>query len=137
MDNYRAHQEKLDSIKIDLGREFPRSLRVYDRHVGLFLTPGGRPVKINKKGMCDLWGVLTCAPLAGGPPLAVHLEIETKTGRGRLSADQRKWRAKCLAMRVWHFVHRDNKKLIDEIRNSVGQSLLKVWSNDLTILGET
>jgi hypothetical protein len=61
-------------------------VRLFDRHVGLFFRDNLMPVKINKPGMSDIWGILKT--LKG----LLHIEIEVKTGNSVLSKDQRVWK---------------------------------------------
>ena len=130
MNNYAQHQKKVDSMRLAICQKFGRSIRTFPRHVGLFYRKNGSPIKINRSGMCDTWGILVCrkAPF-GDMKIPVHLEIETKTGSGQLSKAQREWRDFCHTVGVWHFVHRDNEKLIDEIKAKAVKCNLRILPN--------
>jgi len=89
-------------------------IRFFERHVGLFYTKNGQPVKINKKGMYDLWAMI---PLKEKTILA---EFELKTGSSYKSKDQIKWGEFLDFMNVPHFEVRENnfediKKALNEI----------------------
>lgn len=77
---YKLHQELLEKVKLALQKKFPSAL-ILDRHVGLFITTRGTPVKINKKGMADLWMLYN----------GIHVEIEIKTGKARQTKEQLQW----------------------------------------------
>lgn len=82
MNNYKKHQDLLNSTLIALQERFP-SGRFFTRHVGMFrfLRSNGI-VKINKPGMSDVWGLYN----------GRHIEIEIKTGKARLTKDQKRWK---------------------------------------------
>ena len=124
-------------MKIILMTYFPYSMRIFDRHVGLFQTIRGTPIKINKKGMCDNWGILTCFVPHSDIPVPIHLEIETKTGKGTLGGAQKDWRKFCLTMGVWHFVYRSNKMIVDEIKDRAEKCSLRIANNEFDLLSKS
>lgn len=122
MNRYHAHQELVKKTKIFIGRLFPKTVRLFDRHVGLFYikrVAGGivdyTPVKINKPGMADNWGVAKCYFNAYGGatlgPFAIHFEAEYKTGSAKMTPEQENWKTFCESMGIWHFVVRNEKEL--------------------------
>jgi len=125
-DNYFAHQELVKRTKVLATKTFKNSMRMFDRHVGLFYkkrTGGGlidyTPIQINRKGMSDNWGVLICYFEFGNGvrngPLPIHFEIETKTGTGKLTPDQIIWKDFCESFGIWFFENRDENKLIKDM----------------------
>ena len=130
MNNYEQHQFKIREMKLALTYAFADSIRIFDRHVGLFYTVRNVPVKINKKGMCDNWAILTCFVPCIQIVVPIHLEIETKTGSGALSKTQKEWRDFCRTIGVWHFVNKNNEILIDEIRATLIKHSLRSHEND-------
>jgi hypothetical protein len=66
-------------------------LRLFRRNVGAAKMPSGRVVRFAIKGQCDTYGICD-----GGR----HVEVELKALHGRLSPEQRAWRAWCLAHSV-------------------------------------
>lgn len=77
MDNQAAHKDLVARTKIALSQEWPQSIRVFDRHVGLFINARNRtPVKINKPGMADNWAILSCVATSCDTfKLPIHSEI--------------------------------------------------------------
>jgi hypothetical protein len=84
INRYHQHQKRLKEILLGLQKAFP-SARFFERHVGLFLTINQTPIRINKPGMADVWGLI---PHNGQ---LIHVEIEVKTGNAKQSRDQKKW----------------------------------------------
>lgn len=84
MGKYQQHQNKLKQIILHLQKAFPK-IRFFERHVGMFKTLHGNPIRINKPGMADLWGLY---PTDYG---LIHIEIEVKTGNARQNKDQKIW----------------------------------------------
>ncbi len=80
MDRYKKHQLLLKRVLTALQNEYPDG-RFFERHVGLFYTIKKKPVKINKKGMSDIWAMISGS----------HIEIEIKSGNARQTKDQKKW----------------------------------------------
>lgn len=125
MDNYFNHQELIKKNKLLLTKQMPKSLRLFDRPIGLFFkkrTTGGcidyTPIKIGKNGQCDLWGVVSCYIWINGQEksiIPVHVEIEVKTGKGELNPDQIIWRDFCLTMGWVHIVAREETDVAREI----------------------
>jgi hypothetical protein len=81
---YQDHQNLLKRFKIAAQKEFPK-IRFFDRHVGLFYTSYGEPVKINKPGMSDFYALY---PSKYG---LIHLEYEVKSGNSKQSKSQKNW----------------------------------------------
>ena len=128
MNHYQKHQFAIREMRLALMKAFPNSIRIFDRHVGLFFTVHGHPIKINKKGMCDNWAVLTC--LSKKKVLPIHIEIETKTGDPRLTHSQIRWKNFCQTIGVWHFLNKNDGKLVDDIKSQLIKSSLKVYKYD-------
>jgi len=78
-----AHSELLDDVLYAVGR-LP-DVRVWKRNVGL-ATPvhSSHPIYFGVEGESDLDGIIF--------PLGRRLAIEIKTGAGKLTGDQKKWR---------------------------------------------
>lgn len=124
-DNYFKHQELVKRTKVLATKTFPQNLRLFDRHVGLFYkkrVTGGNieylPIQINRKGMADVYGVFSLETRTGFK-LPLHVELEFKTGSGKLTQDQETWRDFCRAMGwAWYLV-RDEKVFIEEIKRDI------------------
>lgn len=102
---YKAHQELVKKLRLALQEEFPTG-RSFERHVGLFYRRNGTPIKINRKGMSDVWFVLN----------GLHFELECKTGSGALTEEQKMWRNVCETMGAYFIEARDTKEVIEEIK---------------------
>lgn len=63
-----------------------KPIRLFRRDTGVGFRPNGRRFRYGLVGAADLWGFL----LSG-----LHVEIEVKTGSGRLTARQIAWRSTC------------------------------------------
>lgn len=113
MGKYRQHQNRLTEIKLHLQKRFPH-IRIFDRHVGMFQTMGGNPIRINKPGMADLYCLI---PSDYG---LIHVEIEVKTGSARQSKDQKNWEKFINSMGGHYFVARE----LDDIEMKM-ESLIK------------
>lgn len=113
MGKYRQHQNRLTEIKLHLQKRFPH-IRIFDRHVGMFQTINGDPIRINKPGMADLYCLI---PSDFG---LIHVELEVKTGSARQSKDQKNWQRFIESMGGHYFVARE----CDEIEKKLG-SLIK------------
>jgi len=85
MNNYEQHEKTKNYFKKEFQKAYPKA-RIFDRHVGMFYRKNGSPIKINKKGMADLWAIIP------GRLGLIHLEFEIKTGKARLTKEQRDWR---------------------------------------------
>ena len=127
MNRYKAHQKRIAKMKLDLCRAFPRSIRIFDRPVGLFQR-SGRYIKVGVAGMCDNWAVLTCT--TGENTIPVHLEIETKTGNAVLSGKQKEWAEWCRTVGVWHFIQRDDTNLQKKVLERMKKEALRLSSYD-------
>ncbi len=123
MNNYFQHQELVKKTKVFLCKSFPKGLRIFDRHVGMFYKKRINnnvidylPISINRKGMSDNWAVVFCY-YTQRPDLVfpIHLEIETKTGKGKLNPDQILWKEFCQNFGIWFFENRDEANLKAEI----------------------
>ena len=78
--------------------------------MGLYFTEDGRPVKVAKKGLCDIYGII-CIPDWPG----IHVEVEVKTGNAKLTREQGKWQEACSKLRIIHVVARGVKESIEDI----------------------
>lgn len=129
-DNYFKHQESIKNTKLKITKRFPKSCRLFSRPIGVFYkkrVDGGvidyTPITIGRKGQCDEWGVIgarvTTDIYKNSPIIPVHIELEFKTGSGKLNPDQENWRDFCLMMGwVWILV-REETDVIKEIENAV------------------
>lgn len=124
-DNYFNHQELIKRTKLKFTQVFRMSARLYDRHVGLFYKKRVNngmidylPIQINRKGQADNWGVLICFHATDEGRryrLPIHFEVETKTGKGKLTDDQKENKEKCENLGIWWFENRDEMQLINDI----------------------
>lgn len=124
-DQYFNHQELVKRFKLLATKEIPQ-MRVFDRHVGLFYArrvSGGTidytPVKINRPGMADAYGVINFNGFG------VHVEIEFKSGKAVQTKDQKNWEnitnnfmgAKYFLVRNEHDGIREIKQYINQVAN--------------------
>lgn len=88
MNNTRGHQKLVDDILFAIGSD--RRARVWITVNGTFRTMGANPrlVKVGLPGACDITGIRCDGR---------RIEIEVKTGSGRLSPAQKNWRDMILA----------------------------------------
>jgi hypothetical protein len=87
MNNTIQHQKLVDDLLFEVGRL--DYARVWPVVVGTFRTlHGGRIVTIGTPGMADISGILLCYIGGAGEPIGTRLEIECKTGGGKLSVEQ-------------------------------------------------
>lgn len=112
MSSYKEHQNLIKEFKLKAATQIPFA-RFFERHVGLFYNARGLPVKINKKGMADIYGIVTVNNMA------LHIEIECKTGNAVLSKEQRIWRKFCELKCIPYFILRNVDETIDEIKKIV------------------
>lgn len=84
MNRYKAHQNLLSKFMLGLQKTYPL-IRMFPRHVGLFYTRNGAPVKINRVGMADLWAIYPAHDTM------IHLEYEIKSNSGRQTKEQKIW----------------------------------------------
>jgi len=110
MSSYKEHQNLVKKFKLEFPKHIP-NMRVFDRHVGLLYTKRGTPMQINKKGMSDLYGIITVNNIA------IHIEIEAKTGKAVLSKEQKQWKKFCENFNIPFFLMRDEYETIKEIKN--------------------
>lgn len=86
MTTYADHQHLIQKFKYLSSKVIP-NLRLFDRHVGLFYTKNGTPVRIGMNGQADVWGIYKCK----NSKILVHIELEFKTGNAVQSKDQKNW----------------------------------------------
>ena len=79
--NGAEHMRLKNLILMELSKN---GAMVWNNPTGVFYTRTGQPIKVGVPGAADIIGVT-----ARGQALAV----EVKTGTGRLSPEQKKWRA--------------------------------------------
>ena len=124
-DHYFQHQELIKRTKLLTTKVFVNSLRIFDRHIGMFFKRridkdmvNYTPVKINRKGMADNWGVIICYSnfdICKKFKIPIHFEVESKTGKAILNKDQIIWKDFCESLGIWWFENRDENKLIKDI----------------------
>ncbi len=101
MGSYAEHQDLISRFKVLCQKEIANS-RCFDRHVGKFLVvrfikdllSGNCKIsdhkryyiQINRAGMADLYVLI---PTKYG---LIHIEVEAKTGKAKLSSHQKIWR---------------------------------------------
>lgn len=130
MNNYFAHQELIKRTKLLVTKNYPMTLRLFDRTVGLFYIKrivqaiiDYQQIQINRKGMADNYGVLTLTHHNSGIKFPIHIEIEYKTGKGKLTPEQIVWRDHCIRMGWWYFLVRDENEFIIEFRDRVNEMI--------------
>lgn len=115
MGSYKEHQNLIKKFKLLAIKEMPNA-RFFDRHVGTFLTMSNHPIKINKKGMSDLYGIISTQ--SG----LIHVEIEAKTGKARQSFEQKKWQAFIESMGGGYFILRNESETIQQLKDFVNET---------------
>lgn len=106
MNNSKAHQDLVHQIMLEVG-SLPQ-VRIWKRQVGLARWNfSDRLVHIGVKGESDLQGIIQ-----GGQFLA----IEVKTGVGKLSADQRRWRAMVIKFGGAYIEARDLNSCLQSVK---------------------
>lgn len=110
---YKQHQNFLKKQLKEAQLEF-KNMRFFERHVGLFYTKNGSPVKINKPGMSDVWAI------ALNKNQSIHFEIEFKTGAATLSPAQKKWRAFCDAHKIPFILVTEKCTLVEQLNKFFG-----------------
>ena len=122
---YFAHQESVKKMSLKFPKVFGMFGRIIDRHVGVFYKKRVNkgiidytPISINRKGMSDNYGILICYHVTDTNrafKIPVHFEIETKTGKAKLSEFQITWRDFCNNMGIWWFLNSDNNDVFAEM----------------------
>lgn len=111
--DYSKHQRHMKESFLFFQTHIPE-IRLFERHVGMFKTVRGNPLRINKPGMFDSWFII---PVANSIPL--YGEIEYKTGNSKLNKDQKIWKAFLDSMHVPNFVCRDKELTLVEIKEAI------------------
>ena len=109
MNRYAEHQKLMQIAILHTQQHFP-TIRIFQRHVGLFFTKNGAPIQINQPGMADAWGWLPT------PGFTLILEIEFKTGKATQSPNQKKWESFCESMGVLYILCREKEDIEKKIR---------------------
>jgi len=110
MNSYHQHQHLIQKFKLICTTEIP-NLYLFDRHVGLFFTKNGTPLKIGMNGQADVWGLYST-------PYALYsVEIEFKTGNSKQSEDQKNWQKFIESKNGLYFLvrHEDDHKRIKKL----------------------
>lgn len=115
MSKYANHQNLLKQVKLNTQKTFGNNIRLFERHVGLFYRKNGSPIKINIAGMSDMYGIIKVHTFS------VHIEVEVKSGTGRLSESQKRWGNFCELMGIKMFVARCPEKFIKELKEYVDE----------------
>jgi len=92
---------------------------LFERHVGQFFTFDNRPIKINKKGMADMYGLIKTD---NG---LIHIEIEIKSGKGVQTKEQKVWQKFIESMNGLYIVGREPEQVENEVKeylNAKGKS---------------
>lgn len=110
--SYHQHQELLQKCALLIQARWP-SARFFSRHVGLFYTRTGHPVKIGIPGQADAYIYM---PTKYG---LTSIEIEFKTGTGKQSPAQKNWESIIKGMGGIYIVARNEQDLIYEIESEL------------------
>jgi hypothetical protein len=140
MNKYANHQDNLNRTTLYLQKVFPMA-RFFDQHVGKFLSVRiieaikkfysleqikqwlatksyfKYLISINKPGMSDQYAIIPI--LINGKKIPVFIPIETKTGTGKLSPDQKKWKKIYEMLGCKYIVSRDKKEVEKEINEYI------------------
>jgi len=110
-----AHSKLVNKYIKFLSFKLGDNIRIFKRHIGCFYTKRGTKITIGNKGQADIWG-----KLVGG----MHFEIEIKTGKGRLTRQQKNWKAICERFGTLHFVGREDN--LEDILQTLKDQLQKI-----------
>lgn len=106
LDNTKEHQKLVDDILFSIGSN-PR-IRIWTRQVGFDYM---RKIKFGVEGEADLQGIIA--------PTGRMLSIECKTGKGKLNAAQKRWRAMVLKFGGLYIEARSLQQVIDEVEKAL------------------
>lgn len=110
MNTTANHQRLVDDLLFAVG-SLPYA-RVWKQITGTFKTlHGNRIVKIGLPGQADIGGIVRTASGSG-----VRLEIECKTGGGKLNADQMKYRDMILTFGGVYIQARDIESVLQTVK---------------------
>jgi hypothetical protein len=119
-----AHSKLVNQTLIEIGKRFAKNSRAWKNHTGQAFTPGSVvdalnimkstgnfelaraklvPISFGVTGQCDISGLVG--------PNGRRLEIEVKTGTGRLSDSQKNFRDMIMDLGGLHIELRDLKDL--------------------------
>ena len=114
MNNTIAHQKLVDDILYAVG-SLPYA-RCWPQVNGLFRDLHcDRMVKVGVNGCGDIGGIITPLGTFRGRIVGIRLEIECKTGGGRLSKDQEAYRAMILKFGGIYIQARNVDNVLTEI----------------------
>lgn len=127
--SYQNHQNLVNKTKLKFSSVFRSCGRMFDRHVGMFYkrrvekgTVDYIPIKINRPGQADNWAVIKCFHYTDKEkrfPIPFHVEVESKTGKGKLREEQKEWKKNCELLGVPFFENRDEIETIKQIVNEI------------------
>lgn len=106
MDNTKEHQKLVDDILFAVGSH--KRIRLWTRNVGFDYM---RKIKFGVEGEADLQGIIA--------PTGRMLGIECKTGTGRLSAAQKRWRDMLIKFGGLYIEARSIDQVLDEINRAL------------------
>ena len=113
--SYKEHQNLLNRFLLDVQLKIP-DIRFFKRHVGLFYTRRGTPVKINHSGMADLWALYKTE---NG---LLHIEAEVKSGNAKQTKKQKDWE-NFIKTRggIYLIVRDDYNTTINQLKKQIGR----------------
>ena len=137
MDKYLAHQNLINETTLYLQKKFPEA-RFFERHVGkflltrflysiknvgslselkrvLFIAKNKFMISINKPGMSDQYMIYPIE--INGNKVSLHMELEYKTGKAKLSLDQKRWKSICKKLNVFFVEVRDKEEAYEQIKD--------------------
>lgn len=109
MNRYHAHQQLAKKAKMKAVQHFSKSLRLWDRHVGLLYTKNGNGMMINEKGQADCWGVFSCHSIL------IHVEVEFKSGNAVQTKEQKMWQSFIESMGGCYILCRTEDCIIEKL----------------------
>ena len=137
-DKYYEHQQLIKRFKLLAQKEIS-GIRFRDRHVGSFvlirfiiLVLKGKAslndykknmIKINKKGMADVYGLL---PTVHG---LIHLELEFKSGKAVQSKEQKAQQKLITNMGGFYLVIRNEQQAVIDIFNYIKKMNITLLHN--------
>lgn len=106
------HEKLLQETSLLIQKHFPKA-RIIPRHVGMFYTKHGYPIKINMAGMADAYVLM---PYKGK---VINIELEFKVGRDKQSEKQKNWQKIIEGMGGLYLIVKDSNVCLEKIKKYI------------------
>jgi len=108
MNNSAAHSKLVNQLLVELSKI--DGCKVWKQHSGKFKTLYDSFISIGVDGWSDIGGIIMCQSGKG-----ITLQIEVKTGTGKLDDRQRAWRNMIISHGGCHIIARERLKTIANV----------------------